>query len=61
MVHMLCATLVDPLNSEELVCFKCCVHCEEGTTGPATNGVEKQDINGKTLGFVDTVKLPFKK
>ena len=61
MVHMLCATLVDPLNSEELACFKHSVHCEEGTTGPATDGGEKQDINGNTFGSVDTVKVNPKK
>ena len=58
MVHMLCATLVDPLNLEELVCFKCYVHCEEGATCPATNVGEKQDINVNTLVYVDTVKVP---
>ena len=58
MVHMLCATLVDPLNSEELVCFKCSVHCEEGKTGPVTDGVQKQDINVNTLSVVDTIKVP---
>ena len=59
-VHMLCATLVDPLNSEELVCFKCYVHCEEVATGPATDRGEKQGINLNTLGSVDTVKIPLK-
>ena len=58
MVHMLYVTLVDPLNLEELVCFKCSFHCEEGETGPATNGGEKQGINGNTIGSVDTVKVP---
>ena len=58
MVLMVCATLVDPLNSEELVCFKCHVYCEEVDTGPAINGDDKQDINGNTLGSIDTVKVP---
>ena len=58
MVHMLCATLVDPLNLEELTCFKCSVNCYEVVTGPATYGGEKLDINGNTLGYVDTVKFP---
>ena len=58
MVCMLCATLVDPLNSEELVCFKFFVHCEEGATGPATDGGDKHYINGNKIGSVDTVKVP---
>ena len=40
------------------MCFKYYVHCEECSTGPATNVGEKQDINGNALGSVDTVKIP---
>ena len=58
MVLMLCATLLDPLNSEELVCLKCSVHCEEGAAGYVTDGVEKQDINDNKIGSIDTVKVP---
>ena len=58
MVHMLCAKLIYPLNSEELVCFKCSVHFEAGATVPATDGGEKQYINVNTCGYVYTVKVP---
>ena len=57
MVHMLCATLVDSLNSEELVCFKCYIYFEEVDTVPAINGGMKHDINDNTLGSVHSVKV----
>ena len=57
-VHMLCETLVDPLNSEDLVFSKYSINFEEGSTVRANNGGEKQNINGNKLGSIDTVKVP---